>query len=128
MWKNGQKLCQFSKKIIFWIFSTQCFATNLDTNGNVIFLGGDKVSFEKNNIFIYNSKNNKLTLSIKGTNDNMTVASSHRLNEIKEIASFDKDEQSLIKLSIEISKFENEYNYQYRDYRQTYNTKTYGLL
>ena len=57
----------------------------------------------------------------------------YRLNEIKEFASFDKDEQSLIKLSIEISEIGNEYNYQYRDYRQAtnysyYNTRTFGLF
>ena len=136
------------KKNYILNFPTNYFATNLDTNGNVIFLGGDKVNFENSNTFIYNSKDNKLTLSLKGTNNNMifidknfykinnkysVVAIPYRLNEIKEFASFDKDEQSLIKLSIEISEIGNEYNYQYRDYRQAtnysyYNTRTFGLF
>ena len=146
--KKWEKVVPIFEQNQILYFPTKYFATSLDKNGNVIFLGGDKVTLENSNSFIYNSKNNQLTLSIKGTNDNMVfndknfyninnkynVALPHRLNEIKEIASFDKDEQSLLKLSIEIPIVSSEYNYQYVDYGQPnysnysyYNNKTYGL-
>jgi hypothetical protein len=105
-------------------FPTKNFAATTDINGGIIFLGGDKVTLENNNSYIYDVKNNKIIVSEKGTNDNMnftdknfykinnkySIALPHGLNETKEIALMNKDEQSLIKLSIELPSFDTNNN------------------
>ena len=124
------------------------FATSVDSSGNVVFLGGDNVNLDNNKAFVYDLKNNNISLSVNGTNDNVdfydktfyktnnkySVALPHHLQSTKEIAAIDKDEQSLIKLNIEQSfpDEDSKTNYQYRtnnNYLNTYkyNNKTFGL-
>ena len=85
-------------------FPSQSFATSIDTNGRIIFLGGDNVNMEKNNTYVYDIKENRIFLSDKGTNDCMSfndktfylfdnqysVALPEDLDEIREIAIVDK--------------------------------------
>ena len=112
--KKWEKIIpNFDKKIIS-NFPSRNFATALDSNGGVVFLGGDNIDLI-NNTYVYEPKENKISLTLNGTNDNMSfydktfykinkrysVALPHDLSEIKEIAVFDKDEQSLIKVNIE---------------------------
>ena len=97
-------------------FPSQSFATCLDdSNTKVIFLGGNNIDMEHNGTYLYDIKNNKIYLSQKGTNDCMnftdktfykidnkySIALPDNLEENKEIAIIDKNEQSLIKQSIE---------------------------
>ncbi len=95
-------------------FPSGTFATSLDSNGRVIFIGGNNINMESNNSFIYDIKTNKIFLSEKGTNDNMNfidksfyfidnqynVALPEELEETREIAFVDKKEQSLIRTNI----------------------------
>ena len=124
------------------------FATSIDSNGRIVFLGGDNVSLENNKAYIYDPKNNNISLSVKGTNDNVeffdktfyktnnkySVALPHHLQSTQEIAAIDKDEQSLIKLNIEQTcpGEESTSNIQYNNNNNFFNTykinnKTYGL-
>ena len=57
----------FDKKYIS-IFPKN-FATSLDSNGKIIFLGGDNITLDNKKSFIYDPKNNNISLSFKGTND-----------------------------------------------------------
>ena len=95
-------------------FPSQTLAVALDINNNIVFLGGDNIDITSNNSYIYNINKNSIYLSDKGTNDNMNfidktfydidnkccLALPEDLNEIKEIALIDKNEQSLIKYNI----------------------------
>ena len=125
--KKWEKIIpNFNDKIIS-NFPSKSFATTLDTNGNVIFLGGDNITLENKYSFVYDTKSNKITLSIRGTNDNMTfddktfykinnkynIALPRGLNEGKELAAIDKEEQSLIKINIELPIEGSEMNFQY---------------
>ena len=138
--KKWEKIVpNFDNKIIS-NFPSKSFATALDMNGNVIFLGGDNITLENKNSFVYDIKNNKITLSLKGTNDNMTfddknfykinnkynVALPYKLNESKELAAIDKDEQSLIKINIELPIKENEIDLEYRN-NSDYNNNTFNV-
>ena len=96
-------------------FPSKNFAVGLDINNRIVFLGGDNVNLENNNTFIYDINNNEISLSERGTNDcmnfvdktfydidnNYSVALPEDLNEAKEVAIIDKNEQSLIKTNIE---------------------------
>ena len=112
--KKWEKIVpNFDKKIISY-FPSKYFATTFYSNGKIMFLGGDNIKLENNNTCLFDIKNNKISLSSKGTNDNMIfydqtfyklnnksiVALPYELSETHEIAVFDKDEQSLIKKSI----------------------------
>ena len=102
-------------------FPSQTFATSLDSDGNVVFIGGDNIDMNHNNSFIYSVNENKIYLSKKGTNDSMNfndktfykidnkycMALPDGLEEIKEIALVDKNEQSLIKTNININLNDN---------------------
>ena len=95
-------------------FPSQTFAASIDSNGRIIFLGGNNINMEQNNTYVYDIKENKIYLSEKGTNDNMnfndktfylidnqySVALPEGLDEFREIAIVDKKEQSLIKTYI----------------------------
>ena len=95
-------------------FPSQTFAASIDSNGRIIFLGGNNINMEQNNTYVYDIKENKIYLSEKGTNDNMnfndktfylidnqySVALPEGLDEFREIAIMDKKEQSLIKTFI----------------------------
>ena len=125
--KKWEKIIpNFDKKIIS-NFPSGNMAIALDSNGGVVFLGGDNIGLT-NNAYIYDPKENKISLTLNGTNDNMSfcdktfykinkrysVALPHYLNEVKEIAVIDKDEQSLIKVNIEFpsnDKNTSSYNY-----------------
>ena len=129
--KSWEKICPSIEQNIILNFPTKNFATATDLNGKIVFLGGDRVTLENNNSYIYDVKNNKITLSSKGTNDNMiftdknfykinnkySIALSDRLNETKEIALIDKEEQSLIKLNIELPGNDND-NFTFCKYSQ----------
>ena len=63
--KKWEKIIpNFDKKIIY-NFPTKYFASTMDSNGKVVFLGGDKANLENNNSFVYDTKNNKITISLK---------------------------------------------------------------
>ena len=127
--KKWEKIVPNFEKSIINYFPSNYFATALDSNGNVIFLGGDKATLENKKTFVYDIKNNEITLSLKGTNDNMSfddktfykinnkfnVALPKGLKDKKEIASIDKEEQSLLKINIELPTEDNEMNFQYRN-------------
>ena len=138
--KKWEKIVpNFDRKIISY-FPSKNFATALDSKGAVIFLGGDNINMENNNTFIYNTKNNAISLSLNGTNDSTifydktfykinnknSVALPHRINENSEISYVDKDEQSLIKVSVSInvsvkqSVNDIESNVQYRNNNNNY--------
>lgn len=99
------------------------FGVSLDSNGNILFLGGDNIN-NINNTYIYKPGNNIISLSQNGTNDNMifddktfykindkyNIALPHDLNESKEISIVDKVEQSLIKIKIECPTDDNDTN------------------
>jgi len=99
------------------------FGVSLDSNGNILFLGGDNIN-NVNNTYIYKPGNNIISLSQNGTNDNMifddktfykindkyNIALPHDLNESKEISIVDKVEQSLIKINIECPTDDNDTN------------------
>ena len=125
--KKWEKIIPYFNDKIISNFPSKSFATALDTNGNVIFLGGDNIILENKYSFVYDTKSNIITLSIKGTNDNMTfddktfykinnkynIALPRGLNEGKELAAIDKEEQSLIKINIEFPVEGSEMNFQY---------------
>ena len=92
-------------------FPSQTFAASLDNNNKVVFLGGDNIDMANNNTFIYDIDENRIYLSEQGTNDNINfidktfyeidnqynVALPEGLDELKEVAIIDKNEQSLIR-------------------------------
>ena len=121
-------------------FPSGTFATSLDSNGRVIFIGGNNINMESNNSFIYDIKTNKIFLSEKGTNDNMNfidksfyfidnqynVALPEELEETREIAFVDKKEQSLIRTNIgEITQSikEEKNDYKQKNILQFFNKK-----
>ena len=91
------------------------FGVSYDTNGNILFLGGNNI-INSNNTYVYNPIKNEITLSENGTNDNIifsdktfykvnnryNIAFPKNLEDSKEICLVDKLEQSLIKINIEI--------------------------
>jgi hypothetical protein len=94
-------------------FPSNTFAVSLDENNNIVFLGGDNINMSNNASYIYNINQNKIYLSQKGTNDCMNfidktfykingtyVALPEDISESKEIAIIDRNEQSLIKNSV----------------------------
>ena len=94
-------------------FPSNTFAVSLDENNNIVFLGGDNINMSNNASYIYNINQNKIYLSQKGTNDCMNfidktfykingtyVALPDDISESKEIAIIDRNEQSLIKNSV----------------------------
>ena len=99
------------------------FGVSLDSNGNILFLGGDNIN-NINNTYIYKPGNNIISLSQNGTNDNMifddktfykindkyNIALPHDLINSKEISIVDKVEQSLIKVNIECPTDDNDTN------------------
>ena len=99
------------------------FGVSLDSNGNILFLGGDNIN-NVNNTYIYKPGNNTISLSQNGTNDNMifddktfykindkyNIALPHDLINSKEISIVDKVEQSLIKVNIECPTDDNDTN------------------
>ena len=126
--KQWEKIIPNYEENIIKKFPSDKFATSLDSNGNIIFIGGNNIEMENNNTFIYDINQNKIYLSEKGTNDNMNfrdkslyfidnqynVALPEELEESREIAFVDKKEQSLIKTNIgeivqSIKKDKNDY-------------------
>ena len=101
------------------------FGVSLDSKGNVIFIGGNNINMENNTTYVYNINENNIYLSNQGTNDNMifkertfyfydnnyNVALPENLDEIKEIAFVDKNEQSLIKTNIDFVEKNIKYNF-----------------
>ena len=91
------------------------FAVSFDSNGNILFLGGNN-NMNVNNTYIYNPVKNEIALSQNGTNDTMIFSdkSFYKINnrynlafpksllETKEICVVDKNEQSMIKINVEI--------------------------
>ena len=120
--KKWEKIVPNIDKKLISYFPSKYFATTFDSNNKILFLGGDNNKLENNSTFLYDNKNNTISLSLKGTNDNMifydqtfyninnkyTVALPHDLSEIREIAIIDKKEQSLIKKSIDLIIDDNE--------------------
>ena len=96
-------------------FPSQTFAVSLDSENRVVFLGGDNVEMSNNSTYIYDINENRIYLSEKGTNDSMnfidktfykiddnyTIALPEGLDELKEIAIIDKNEQSLIRNNVD---------------------------
>ena len=91
------------------------FGVSFDSNGNILFLGGNN-NMNMNNTYVYDPLKNEITLSQNGTNDNMifsdksfykinnryNIAFPKSLFETKEICIVDKNEQSIIKINIDI--------------------------
>ena len=115
--KRWEKIMpNFDKKIIS-NFPSGGLAASLDSNGSVVFLGGDNINLT-NNSYVYDPKNNKVSISLNGTNDSVnfcdknfykfdkkySIALPKDIEEVKEIAIIDKDEQSLIKSHIDLPK------------------------
>ena len=112
--KQWEKIIPNYDENIIKYFPSENFAASLDSNGRIIFIGGNNINMENNNTFIYDINQNKIYLSEKGTNDNMhfvdktfyfidnqyNVALPEELEESREIAFVDKREQSLIKTNI----------------------------
>ena len=112
--KQWEKIIPNYDENIIKYFPSENFAASLDSNGRVIFIGGNNINMENNNTFIYDINQNKIYLSEKGTNDNMNfvdktfyfidnqynVALPEELEESREIAFVDKREQSLIRTNI----------------------------
>ena len=96
-------------------FPNESFGVSLDSKGKIIFIGGNNINMENNATFVYDINENRISLSNQGTNDNMkfidktfyvfdnkyNVGLPEDLDEIKEIAFVDKNEQSLIKTNID---------------------------
>ena len=96
-------------------FPNESFGVSLDSKGKIIFIGGNNINMENNATFAYDINENRISLSNQGTNDNMkfidktfyvfdnkyNVGLPEDLDEIKEIAFVDKNEQSLIKTNID---------------------------
>ena len=115
--KRWEKIIpNFDKKIIS-NFPSGGLAAALDSNGSVVFLGGDNINL-MNNSYIYDPKNNNVSISLNGTNDSVnfcdknfykfnkkySIALPRDMEEVKEIVMIDKDEQSLIKTHIDLPK------------------------
>jgi hypothetical protein len=112
--KQWEKIIPNYDENIIKYFPSENFAASLDSNGRIIFIGGNNINMENNNTFIYDINQNKIYLSEKGTNDNMNfvdksfyyidnqynVALPEELEESREIAFVDKREQSLIRTNI----------------------------
>ena len=98
------------------------FGVSYDSKGNIIFLGGDNINI-LNNTYIYEPGKNSIILSQIGTNDNLllgdktfyklndkySVGFPSKLNEVKEICVVDKEDQSIIKISLENTSDNNEF-------------------
>ena len=96
-------------------FPNESFGVSLDSKGKIIFIGGNNINMENNATFAYDINENRISLSNQVTNDNMkfidktfyifdnkyNVGLPEDLDEIKEIAFVDKNEQSLIKTNID---------------------------
>ena len=96
------------------------FSLSYDINGNILLLGGNNIT-SSNNTYIYEPNKNTISLSQRGTNDNMifedksfykinnkySVALPKNLTEKKEILVVDKNEQSLFKINVDIPKDKN---------------------
>ena len=96
-------------------FPNESFGVSLDSKGKIIFIGGNNINMENNATFVYDINENRISLSNQGSNDNMkfvdktfyifdnkyNVGLPEDLDEIKEIAFVDKNEQSLIKTNID---------------------------
>ena len=106
-------------------FINEFYGVSLDSKGNIIFIGGNNINMENNTTYVYNIDENRIHLSNQGTNDNMifkertfyfydnnyNVALPENLDEIKEIAFVDKNEQSLIKTNIDFVEKNIKYNF-----------------
>ena len=106
-------------------FINEFYGVSLDSKGNIIFIGGNNINMENNTTYVYNIDENRIHLSNQGTNDNMifkertfyfydnnyNVALPENLDEIKEIAFVDKNEQSLIKTNIDLIEKNIKYNF-----------------
>jgi len=118
--KRWEKIIpNFDKKIIS-NFPSGGLAAALDSNGSVVFLGGDNINL-MNNSYVYDPENNKVSISLNGTNDSVnfcdknfykynkkySIALPKDMEEVKEIVMIDKDEQSLIKTHIDLPKNDN---------------------
>ena len=91
------------------------FGVSFDSSGKILLLGGNNVK-TVNDTYIYEPGSNTIVLSKNGTNDNMffndktfykvnkrySINIPENLNEVKEIGVSDKQDQSLIKLSLNI--------------------------
>jgi len=91
------------------------FAVSYDTNSHIVFIGGNNI-LNSNSTYVYDPISNEIYLSKIGTNDNeifsdkifykinnkYNVAIPKNVTEKKEICLVNKDEQALIKLSIDI--------------------------
>ena len=91
------------------------FALSYDINSHILFIGGNNI-LSSNNTYVYDPISNEIYLSKIGTNDNeifsdkifykinnkYNVAIPKNVTEKKEICLVNKDEQALIKLSIDI--------------------------
>ena len=89
------------------------FGVSFDLNGKIILLGGDNIK-TVNNTYVYEPGSNTIILSENGTNDSMlfndktfykvnkrySINLPQKLNEIKEICVADKEDQSLMKISL----------------------------
>ena len=97
------------------------FGLSNDINGNILFIGGNNIT-NSNNTYIYNPIKNEITLSQNGTNDKMifsnkifyklnnkyNIAFPKNVEEKKEICLVDKEDQSLIKVFVEIPSISKE--------------------
>ena len=99
------------------------FAVSYDSKGNILFLGGDNIN-SVNNTYIYEPSKNSIILSQNGTNDNLllgdktfyklndkySIGLPSKLNEIKELCLVDKEDQSIIKISLENTSDNNKFS------------------
>ena len=97
------------------------FGVSFDLNGNILFIGGNNI-INSNNTYIFDQIKNEITLSQNGTNDSMVfsdktfykinnrynIAFPKNFEEKKEICLVDKEEQSLMKISIELPEVNRE--------------------
>ena len=91
------------------------FAVSYDINGHILFIGGNNI-INSNTTYVYDPINNEITLSKNGTNDNMdfsdkyfykinnkyNIALPKNLTEKNELCVVNKDDQTLIKINIDI--------------------------
>jgi hypothetical protein len=129
--KRWEKIIpNFDKKIIS-DFPSGGFASALDSNGSVVFLGGDNINLMNNKSYVYDPKINNISISLNGTNDSVnfcdknfykfnkkySIALPRDIEEVKEIVMIDKYEQSLIKTNIDLPKNDNfDLNFSQREY------------
>ena len=99
------------------------FGVSYDSKGNILFLGGENIN-TVNNTYIYEPSKNSIILSKNGTNDNLllndktfykmnnkySIELSSKLNEVKELYAVDKEDQSIIKISLENNSDNNKFN------------------